>query len=61
MVSHLSSRAVTNRLSGVLVTHDDITHLEWFNLFSYTTCPKVVKMSSHTSMAYQTSMARGEA
>src|ERR1041385_7757161 len=34
-ISHLPSRAVSNRLSGVLVTHDDTAHLERFKLFSY--------------------------
>src|SRR3954465_3753461 len=34
--SHLLSRAVTDRLSGVLVTHDDTARLERFKLFSYT-------------------------
>ena len=33
--SHLPSRAVTSRLSGVLVTHDDTACLYWFKLFSY--------------------------
>src|SRR3954466_11584289 len=32
---HLPSRAVTNRLSGVFVTHDDIARLYWFKLFIY--------------------------
>src|SRR4051812_40248984 len=31
----LSSRLVTNDLSGVLVTHDDTARLRWFKLFSY--------------------------
>src|SRR3954467_5994028 len=34
-ISHLPSRAVTNRLSGASVTHDDTTRLERFKLFSY--------------------------
>ena len=33
----LPSRAVTNRLSGVPVTHDDTSRLTRFKLFSYTT------------------------
>ena len=35
--SHVPSKAVTNRLSGVLVTHDDPAHLQGFKLFNYTT------------------------
>src|SRR3954462_7165866 len=34
--SHLPSRAVTNMLSGVLVTHDDTARFRWLKLFSYT-------------------------
>src|ERR1041385_730904 len=34
--SHQPSRAVTNRLSGVLVMHDGTAHLKGFKLFSYT-------------------------
>src|SRR3954469_8868577 len=49
--SHLPSRAVTNRLSGVLVTHDDTAHLERFKLYSYRLSTKVVNMESHSSMA----------
>src|SRR3954465_5496757 len=33
--SHLPSRAVTNRLSGASVTHDDTARLYWFKLFRY--------------------------
>src|SRR4051812_25501163 len=33
--SHLPSRAVTNKLSGASVTHDDVACLRWFKLFSY--------------------------
>src|ERR1041385_3077678 len=36
-VSHPSSRAVTNMLIRVFVTHDDTAHLGWFKLFRYTT------------------------
>ena len=57
----LPSRAVTNRLSEVSSTHDDTAHLERFKLFSYTTRAKDLNMASHTSMAYHTSMERGEA
>src|SRR3954463_13048869 len=32
--SHLPSRAVTNKLSGASVTHDDVARLRWFKLFS---------------------------
>ena len=31
----LPSRAVTNRLSGVPVTHDDTARLQWLKLFCY--------------------------
>src|ERR1041385_4982328 len=48
--SHQPSRAVTNKLSGVLVTHDDTAHLERFKLFSYRLSTKVVNMASHSSM-----------
>src|SRR4051812_28110134 len=33
--SHLPSRAVTNKLSGASVTHDDVARLRWFKLFRY--------------------------
>ena len=33
----LPSRAVTNRLSEVSITHDDTSRLQWFKLFRYTT------------------------
>src|ERR1041385_5334516 len=45
--SHLPSRAVTNRLSGVLFTHDDTAHLERFKWFSYRLSIKVVNMAYH--------------
>src|ERR1041385_2440678 len=44
--SHLPSRAVANNLSGVLVTHDDTAHLQWFKLFSYRLSTKVVNMAN---------------
>src|ERR1041385_431591 len=47
--SHLPSRAVTNNLSGVLVTHDDTACLRWFKLFSYMSSTKVVNMATHSS------------
>src|ERR1041385_1923730 len=59
--SHLPSRAVTNRLSGVLVTHDDTAHLQRFKLFSYRSSTKVVNMASHSSMENHSIMERGEA
>ena len=37
MISHLPSRAVTNRVSEVSIAHDDTSRLQWFRLFSNTT------------------------
>ena len=60
-ISHLPSRAVTNRLSEVSVTHDVTSRLASVQVVQLHIMSKVVNMASHTSMAYHTIMARGEA
>ena len=58
--SHLPSRVVTNRLSGALVTHDGYRTLIYSSSCLATgDQTTVINMARHTSMACQTSMARG--
>ena len=58
--AHLPSRAVTNRLSGALVTHDEYRTLIYSSSCLATSDQStVINMSTQAIMAWHTNMAKG--
>ena len=58
--SHLPSRTVTNRLSGVPVTHDEYrTFIISSSCLATSDQSTVINMETQTNMAWHTNMAKG--